>query len=261
MIKSNALRLTHLMLLSGLLVLAGCNFDVDPPEPIRLAGAKEFPTDLESLRNEYDFRWRTVARHDNGHLLTTVAGYPDERRGQMIQRYRRQQDSGSNQLSERYEVEQRYWQSNAPDFIHRHEYGFGVNENNLIWFAEDGQRLRQDTGVQLLRQQIAVGDAFTVQFDFPGSAELWTTFAEVEVLGTEMVSTRLIDIETYVIRVRGDDEDNGDFDGTDDYRFERLLWVSPEVGIVQERWSFRERPGGENYQLETLREYTLRSRP
>lgn len=240
-------------------LISACDFEVDRPDPIRLNGADEFPAEPEQLQNEYDFFWQVQSRTEQGNSL------PNDPLAELFQgRMERQYETttpSSDLFSTQYWVTDLHRVMDGEDFTRNYHYGFGDTERELLWYSEGGQRIAGDAGARLLRQQIAVGDRFEIQFDYPGVITTWPTYAEVEVLRTEMLETRLIDIETYVVRIRGDNEDNQRYTGSDEYRFQKTLWVSPEAGIVRERWTVREQLEHSSHSVYTVREYDLRSRP
>ncbi|MCH8550302.1 MAG: hypothetical protein LAT62_00105 [Natronospirillum sp.] len=241
-------------------LISACDFEVEQPDPVRLNGADEFPAEPEQLQNEYDFVWQVQSRTEQGNPL------PNDPLGELYRgRMERQYEATtttSELLSTQYRVTDRHRVTDGQDFTRSFHYGFGDTEQDLLWYSEGGQRIAGDAGARLLRQQIAVGDRFEIQFDYPGIVTTWPTYAEVEVLHTEMLETRLIDIETYVVRIRGNNEDNQRYDtDTDSYRFQKTLWVSPKAGIVRERWVVREQLEHASHSVYTVREYDLRSRP
>ena len=239
-------------------MLSACNFSVERPDPILLDGADTFPEQPDDLINDFAFDWRVEARDSRGQRAASP--FTESFSGTMSRRYR-EVVSPSDLLSPLYRVQDEHRPREGSAFTRIHELGRNKSEQDWRWFAEGDQRLAGDSGARLLRPQIAVGDRFEVQFDYPGHHDTWRTFAEIEVLRTKTVETQMVDVEAYVVRIQGDDEDDGRFEGTDRYRFTKTLWISPHVGIVKEQWSIRERPGQCGYHLHTVRDYLLSSVP
>lgn len=239
-----------LTILVPVLLLTACIED-EPEDPIELGGANTFPVALDKLSNQYEYEYRVTSDRSNSH-------HAHQERGLLTRRYA--EISHDAPLVDRlFRVTDRHQPTEADAWQRTYEVGIKrYGEHYTAYRRPDGELVAEsDAGAKLVHVPISVGDRYESRLSINGTVDTHTLFVEIKVLDTEWVETPRADIETYVIRIRGDDADDGSFDGTDTLRYTRLLWVSPKFGLVREQLDMRERDSDAHEDVYTRYQYTL----
>lgn len=225
-------RLTGCVLLASLpfMALTGC-LDIERPDPIMLEGRNTFPSDPSRLRNEYNY---TLAAeyHDADGVLQADDSFSE--RGSLFRSY--EEVTGSELVSPLYQVRDRWIPQTGTSRELYYWQGFQDPELHFAYYKDvTGELVDGDSGLPLFWAQLAVGHSSTGRMWYEGDLDRWQVYVEIEILRTEIIETDAVDVETYLVRLRGDDEDDERYTGSDDFRLSWFWWVSPELGIVGER--------------------------
>lgn len=225
-------RLFSRVLLAALpmVALTAC-FDVERPDPIMLEGRNTFPSDPTELRNEYNYTLDAELRNADGELQADESRFE---RGTLRRRYL--DYDPALLVSPLYEVRDQWWAFDGELREAQYQQGFQDSESHFVYYKDaTGELVDGDSGLPLFWAQLAVGHRETARMWYQGEKNRWEAFVEIEVIQTEVIETEVVDVEAYLVRLRGDDEDNQNYTGTDDLRLTWQWWVSPELGIVREQ--------------------------
>ncbi len=237
-------------LLTAVFLLGACN-ESEPEDPIELGGANTFPVALDKLSNQYEYQYRVTSDRSNSH-------YARDERGLLTRRYA-EISHDAPLIDTLFRVTDRHQPTDVDAWQSTHQVGIKrYGAHYTAYRRPDGELVAEsDAGAKLVHVPIVVGDQYSSRLSINGTVDTHTVHVEIKVLDTEWVETPRADLETYVIQIRGDDADNGNFDGTDTLRYTRLLWVSPKFGLVREQLDMRERDTDAHEEVQTRYQYLL----